>query len=48
MRRELDFDVDNSNYLKVSPIKLIMMFGKKGKISPRYVGPYEFPRGLAM
>ena len=28
-------------YLKVSPWKGILRFGKKGKLSPRYIGPYE-------
>ena len=28
-------------YLKISPMKKVMRFGKKGKLSPRYVGPYE-------
>ncbi|XP_057485826.1 uncharacterized protein LOC130772097 [Actinidia eriantha] len=28
-------------FLKVSPMKGIMRFGKKGKLSPRYVGPFE-------
>ncbi|KAH0764726.1 hypothetical protein KY285_000597 [Solanum tuberosum] len=27
--------------LKVSPIKGVMRFGKKGKLSPRYIGPFE-------
>ncbi|XP_070029942.1 uncharacterized protein [Nicotiana sylvestris] len=27
--------------LKVSPVKVIMRFGKKGKLSLRYVGPYR-------
>ncbi|WMV30164.1 hypothetical protein MTR67_023549 [Solanum verrucosum] len=26
---------------KISPMKGVMRFGKKGKLSPRYVGPYE-------
>ncbi|WMV49722.1 hypothetical protein MTR67_043107 [Solanum verrucosum] len=26
---------------KVSPMKEVMRFGKKGKLSPRYVGPYK-------
>ena len=29
-------------YLKISPIKRVVRFGKKGKLSPRYVGPYDF------
>ena len=27
--------------LKVSPLKGLTRFGKKGKLSPRYIGPYE-------
>ncbi|XP_069146962.1 uncharacterized protein [Solanum lycopersicum] len=27
--------------LKVSPVKGVMRFGKKGKLSQRYVGPFE-------
>lgn len=29
-RKELEFDVDDSVYLKISPIKSVMHFGKKG------------------
>ena len=28
-------------FLKVSPMKGVMRFGKKGKLSPRYIGPYK-------
>ena len=27
--------------LKVSPMKGVMSFGKRGKLSPRYIGPFE-------
>jgi hypothetical protein len=27
-------------YLKVSPMRGVMRFGRKGKLSPRYVGPF--------
>ena len=40
-RRELEFEVDDWVFLKVSPMKGVMKFGKKGKLSPRYVGPYK-------
>ncbi|XP_070029899.1 uncharacterized protein [Nicotiana sylvestris] len=30
--------------LKVSPMKGIMRFGKKGKLSPRFIGPFEVLR----
>ena len=36
-KRDLEFEVNDWVYLKVSPMK---GFGKKGKLSPRYVGPY--------
>ncbi len=26
---------------KVSPMKGVMRFGKRGKLSPRYIGPFE-------
>ena len=28
-------------YLKISPMKREMRFGKKGNVSPRYMGPYK-------
>ena len=28
-------------FLKVSPWKEVMRFGKNGKLSPRFIGPYE-------
>ncbi|XP_069145886.1 uncharacterized protein [Solanum lycopersicum] len=33
--------IDEIVYLKVSPMKEVMRFGRKGKLRPRYVGPYE-------
>ena len=36
----LQFDVGEQVYLKISPMKGVMRFGRKGKLSPRYVGPY--------
>ena len=28
-------------FLKVSPMKGVLRFGKKGKLAPRYIGPFE-------
>ena len=28
-------------FLKISPMKGVKRFGKKGKLAPRYVGPYQ-------
>ena len=40
-RRELEFQVDDWVFLNVSPMKGVMRFGKKGKLSPIYVGFYK-------
>ena len=40
-RRKLEFQVDDWVFLKVSPMKGVMIFGKKGKLNLRYVGPYK-------
>ncbi|XP_043700955.1 uncharacterized protein LOC122651577 [Telopea speciosissima] len=40
-RKPLEFEEGNKVFLKVAPMKGIMRFGKKGKLSPRYVGPFE-------
>ncbi|XP_019244337.1 PREDICTED: uncharacterized protein LOC109224206 [Nicotiana attenuata] len=45
-RRNLEFKEDDWIFLKVSPMKGIMRFGKKGKLSLRYVRPTESFRGL--
>ncbi|XP_015064635.1 uncharacterized protein LOC107009821 [Solanum pennellii] len=45
-RRELEFEVDDWVYIKVSPIKSFMRFSKKGKLSPRYIGPYQIAQRI--
>ena len=40
-RKDVQFSVGDHVFLKVSPMKGVMRFGKKGKLSPRYVGPFE-------
>jgi hypothetical protein len=39
--RPLEFEVGDRVFLKVSPIRGVMQFGKKGKLSPRFIGPFE-------
>ena len=39
--RDLEFTVGERVLLNVSPMKGVMRFGKKGKLSPRYIGPFE-------
>jgi len=40
-RRPIDFNVGDRVYLKVAPWKHMLRFGMKGKLAPRYIGPYE-------
>jgi hypothetical protein len=40
-RKPLQFQVGDFVYLRVSPTKGIQRFGIKGKLAPRYVGPFE-------
>ena len=39
--RDLEFMEGEQVLLKVSPMKGVMRFGKRGKLSPRYIGPFE-------
>jgi hypothetical protein len=38
--RPLEFEVGNHVYLRVSPMKSVKRFGVKGKLAPRYIGPF--------
>nr|GEU92193.1 reverse transcriptase domain-containing protein [Tanacetum cinerariifolium] len=40
-RKRLEFSVGDYVFLKVSPWKGVVRFGKKGKLAPRFVGPFE-------
>ncbi|GJW79044.1 putative reverse transcriptase domain-containing protein [Tanacetum coccineum] len=40
-RKPMEFNVDDMVMLKVSPWKGVIRFGKRGKLSPRYVGPFK-------
>ena len=40
-RRPLEFQVGDQVFLRVSPRKGVFRFGKKGKLAPRYIGPFE-------
>ncbi|GJR10028.1 putative reverse transcriptase domain-containing protein [Tanacetum coccineum] len=40
-RKPLEFEVGDQVLLKVLPWKGVMRLGKKGKLAPRYVGPFE-------
>ena len=40
-RKDVSFSTGDLVFLKVSPMKGVMRFGKKGKLAPRYIGPFE-------
>ncbi|KAK1605494.1 hypothetical protein QYE76_029167 [Lolium multiflorum] len=40
-RREMTFEIGDFVYLKVSPLKGMQRFQLKGKLAPRYVGPFK-------
>ena len=40
-RRPFEFQEGDYVFLKVSPKKGVFRFGKKGKLAPRYIGPFE-------
>ena len=40
-RKDIEYEVRDKVFLKVSPWKKILGFGKKGKLSPRFIETYE-------
>ncbi|XP_075645588.1 uncharacterized protein LOC142616677 [Castanea sativa] len=40
-RKALELEIGGKVFLRVAPMKGVMRFGKKGKLSPRFVGPFE-------
>ncbi|GJZ62697.1 putative reverse transcriptase domain-containing protein [Tanacetum coccineum] len=40
-RKSLEFQVGDKVMLKVSPWKGVIRFGKRGKLNPRYIGPFK-------
>ena len=40
-RRDMSFDIGEKVLLKVSPWKGVVRFGKRNKLSPRFIGPFE-------
>ncbi|GJW76689.1 hypothetical protein Tco_0138371 [Tanacetum coccineum] len=41
LRKPLEFQVGDRVMLKVSPRKGVIRFGKRGKLNPRYIGPFK-------
>ncbi|KAK1415183.1 hypothetical protein QVD17_30955 [Tagetes erecta] len=43
-RKPLEFSVGDRVLLKVAPWKGVIRFGKRGKLNPRYVGPFKITK----
>ena len=39
-RKDLEFEVEGRVFLKLAPWKGVIRFGKRWKLSPRYIGPF--------
>ncbi|XP_075481195.1 uncharacterized protein LOC142521907 [Primulina tabacum] len=40
-RRDLDFSDGDHVFVKIDPMKGVMLFGKNDKLSPRFIAPFE-------
>ena len=40
-RKEVVYEIGDRAYLRVSPLRGIKRFGIKGKLAPRFIGPYR-------
>ncbi|XP_017648067.1 uncharacterized protein LOC108488293 [Gossypium arboreum] len=47
-RKEIEYFVRDYVFLKISPWKKILRFGRKGKLSPRFIGPYQILRRVGL
>ncbi|GKB06805.1 hypothetical protein Tco_0835038, partial [Tanacetum coccineum] len=47
-RKPLEFKVGDRVLLKVTAWKGVVHFGKKGKLAPRYVGPFEILKRIGL
>ncbi|KAI3797668.1 hypothetical protein L1987_32929 [Smallanthus sonchifolius] len=47
-RKPLEFQVGDMVLLKVSPWKGVIRFGKRGKLNPRYVGPFKIVKRIGL
>ncbi|KAA0032712.1 ty3-gypsy retrotransposon protein [Cucumis melo var. makuwa] len=47
-RKDLEFDVGDMVFLKVAPMNGVLRFEKKGKLSPRFVGPFDVLKRIGL
>jgi hypothetical protein len=39
--REVTYEIGDRAYLRVSPLRGVKRFGIKGKLAPRFIGPFK-------
>ena len=39
--RDLQFEIGDRVFLMISPWEGVLIFGRRGKLSPRFIGPYD-------
>ena len=47
-RRPLEFEVGDHVFLKMMPKRGVVGSGKQGKLSPRFIGPFEIPERIGV
>lgn len=40
-QKDIEFEIGDKVFLKVSPWKKVLRFSRKGKLSLRFIGPYK-------
>ena len=40
-RKDIQYEIGEKLFLNISPWKKVMRFGENGKLSPRFIRPYE-------
>ena len=47
-RRPLEFEVEDHVFLKVMPKRGVVKFGKRGNLSPRFIGSFKILEGIGI
>ena len=46
--KDLEFEVEDRVFLKLSPWKGVVRFRKRGKLNPCYIGPFEIVERIGL
>ncbi|XP_038885836.1 uncharacterized protein LOC120076131 [Benincasa hispida] len=47
-RKDLEFEVGGKVFLKVAPMKGVLRFGKRGKLNPWFIEPFEILKQVGL